>query len=179
MKKPCTFEMVKRAMEEALADHMRDGAADYAAQAKASRVGDRIEIQIPIDEETYRRLVGDGVSGSWMDEWQRGEPDLDDESVEWLRTRPGAVQQLMLRFPPSCIVRAVDGKQLLCPAPGTHGIVTSYSEPSEEKPKGLVSVRDGPYGSVRHQCLPEWLEVVGYWKGLTPERLKKILEVKP
>ena len=108
----------------------------------------------------------------WVAEWVRGEWVEDTESIAWLKDRPPVIKEMMLIFPPSCVVRA--NQRLHCPAPGGFGIVTSYFEPCEEKPSGLISVRNGPEGDTRHQCQPEWLEVVAYWQGITPERLCEI-----
>lgn len=114
------------------------------------------------------------VDQSWIEEWQAGAPDLPDDAVEWLRSRPACIHALMIEFPPSCIVRA---KLPLCiPSYGTRGIVTSYSEPSDEYPHGLISVRQSPTAGVRGQCDPGALIVVGYWRGVTPDVVRKLLE---
>jgi hypothetical protein len=109
----------------------------------------------------------------WVAEWLKEVAWVEDaESIAWLKDRPPIIKEMMLKFPPSCVVKA--NRPLHCPAPGGFAIVTSYFEPSEEKPNGLISVRNGPEGDTRHQCQPEWLEVVGYWQGVTPERLQHI-----
>jgi hypothetical protein len=109
----------------------------------------------------------------WQEEWQEGCIDVSDADCAWLCSRPESIKNLILRFPPSCLVR---GKvDLLCPARGSVGIVTSYFEPSEEYPYGTVSVRPGPEADKRFACDPDWLEVVGYWRGLSHERIKAIL----
>jgi hypothetical protein len=55
------------------------------------------------------------------------------------------------------------------PAQGTVGVVTSYFE------DGTVSVRQNPDSEHRARCEPEWLEVVGYWRGLTPEVMAALI----
>jgi hypothetical protein len=47
--------------------------------------------------------------------------------------------------------------------------VTSYYD------DGALSVRQSPGADTRAVCDPEWLEVVGYWNGITPERVREIL----
>ena len=105
----------------------------------------------------------------WFRPWIAGEYNYDPQDIEWVRSRPDSVKALMLAFPPSCVVRAVDGRKLYCPAPGHLGIVTSYIK------GGTLTVRDGPDGGVRFECQPDWLEVVGYWSGLTPQIMAEIL----
>lgn len=109
----------------------------------------------------------------WIEEWQQGEWEADDASLHWLHTRPQFIKEMMIKFPPSCLVKA--NRPLHCPQEGTVGIVTSYNEADIEHPNGKLSVRQFPDATVRSQCLPEWLEVVGYYKNLTPERIKEIL----
>ena len=121
----------------------------------------------------------------WTEEWQRGDMEPADfaEGASWMRSRPESVKALMQRFPPAALVSAKDGKALRCPAPGDVGIVTSYHEPHPDDsceaclgaPEGLIGVRDGPTGSVIHHCRPEWLEVVGFYKGMTAERVTSLL----
>ena len=113
----------------------------------------------------------------WQDEWQEGNLELDAESIEWIRSRPGTIKSLMIKFPPSCIVRSDQG--LRCPALGCDAIVSSYFEPDDEHPNGMVSVRPYPDADFKCQCRPEWLKVVGYYKGLTPERIKEVLSQNP
>jgi hypothetical protein len=109
----------------------------------------------------------------WTKEWQEGEWEMDEEAIEWLRNLPTSVHPLLLKFPPSCLVKA--NTELLCPAPGEIGIVTSYTEPDEKCPEGQISVRQSPEAGIRMQCRPEWLEVVGYYKGITPDVIKLLL----
>lgn len=111
----------------------------------------------------------------WRAEWEKGPWEQDDEAIRWLRARPESLRQLVLRFPPSCIVRAIATTGLRCPAPGTVGIVRHWREPSADRPEGLIGVLSHPEGRIVHDCRPEWLEVVGYYKGLTPDVLGALL----
>lgn len=111
---------------------------------------------------------------SWVAEWQSGTIDFDKDTIAWIRSRPDSIRSLMLKFPPSCLVR---GKiSLMCPAVGSLAIVTSYIEPDEENKEGLLTVRDSPKGDIKYHCKPEWLEVVGYYKGLDFYKIKDVLE---
>lgn len=51
-----------------------------------------------------------------------------DEFVEFVRSRPPAVQALAREWPPGCVVKTRPGVVLLIPAPGIEGVVTSYYE---------------------------------------------------
>lgn len=107
------------------------------------------------------------VLQDWVAEWQAGTFDRNQEALDWMRSRPATVKVLMVQFPPSCLVAAT--RPLRCPAPGTVGIVRTYFD------NGDVSVVQHPTSGVRAKCHPDWLEVVGYWRGLTPELVKEIL----
>ena len=102
----------------------------------------------------------------WVSDWLNETGELDSSGIDWMRSRPESIKELMLRFPPSCVVCHARG---LLTADEGYAIITSYSE------DGLVSVRPSPDASVRGQVDPEELEVVGYWHGLTPERVAEIL----
>jgi hypothetical protein len=57
----------------------------------------------------------------------RSDPQWD-EFVEFVRSRPAAIQRLMLIWPPYAMVRAKKDVTLLIPAPGVDGYVGSYVE---------------------------------------------------
>lgn len=96
----------------------------------------------------------------WTDAWMKGEPPAVATVGAWLRARPLELRPLMIRFPPSCLVRAKLGVRLMVPAPGVVGIVSSYLE------NGHVTVRESPTSALRAECDPNDLEVVGYWRGV-------------
>lgn len=102
------------------------------------------------------------------------------DNYTWLRTRPPAVQKLMLRFPPSCVVRARPGKTLRLPAPGRKAVVSSYME----KEDGTVNLTVLDYDvwagfaeepAVRAECDPEWLTVESYLGNMTPDWVRRVL----
>lgn len=106
---------------------------------------------------------------SWVESWTKPMPaNVVEEGRQWMRERPDCIKELMIKFPPSCVVKAV--RTLVCPSPGRVGIVSSYFE------DGLISVRSTPDGDTNHQCNSEWLEVVGYRQGITPKVVKEILK---
>ena len=104
----------------------------------------------------------------WAQDHMAVKEELNAEAIDWIRSRPPVVRDLMLKFPPSCLVRA--NTPLRHPAPGVIGKVVSYLE------NGNVRVVDGPDGDVAAECQPHWLEVVGYWNGVTPDRVREILK---
>lgn len=109
----------------------------------------------------------------WRKQWEVGLVERPAEAARWLRGRSETVKELALRFPPSCIVRGLI--PLRCPSPGNVGIVSTYLERSDLYPLGRLGVLAHPEGRVVHGCCPEELEVVGYFKGLTPKLLAELL----
>jgi hypothetical protein len=108
----------------------------------------------------------------WVEDWRRpGEPPPD--AVEWIRSRPECLHVTMRAFPPNCVVRAK--VPLRIPAVGTCGIVTTYLAPNDVFVGVRLTVRQTPSSVLRAECYPADLEVVGYWRGLTPEFIDKVL----
>lgn len=110
----------------------------------------------------------------WREDWERGPWDQNGDTIRLLRTRSEAVKQLVRRFPPSCVVRAVI--RFGFPAPGQVGIVRQWHEPGPDRPEGSVGVLAHPQGSISYDCEPGWLEVVGYHRGLTTEIVAALLQ---
>lgn len=114
--------------------------------------------------------------------WCAGEQPQNDAAIDWLRSRPAYMRELMIRFPPSCVVQSAPGHVHHIPAPGTLGVLISWYEPGERNPNGLMNIlqledaleNDSRKQYTAGQCLPEHLAVVAYWKGWTPERMKKL-----
>jgi hypothetical protein len=113
------------------------------------------------------------VKPGWEEDWQRGDWAHDQSAIDWLLSRPEPIQKLLLRFPPSCLVRA--NRPLKCPLPKTVGIVVSYIDPDEGHTEGMVTVRQHPEGGFRAVCRPEWLEVVGFHRGMDHEWILRVL----
>lgn len=111
-----------------------------------------------------------------IEQLQKMPYEADREVEEWIRTRPPAVQKLMVKFPPDCLVKAKKGKSLMAPSPGKVGIVCSWIESKDGSHKGQVTVVDYDGGFTRGVCEPRWLEVVGYTAGMTPAKIKEIIK---
>jgi len=111
----------------------------------------------------------------WVKEWLEEPLEPDQESIEWMRSRPDSIKALMVRFPPSCLVRA--NRPLHIPAPDSVGIVQSYYE------NGELGVIQGPdvLVPIRAQCKAEWLELVACRPPVDREWVNEILGewVKP
>lgn len=106
----------------------------------------------------------------WVKDWlSNPKSEWPADAVEWIRTRPRSVQELLVRFPPGCLVRAKPEKQLMVPAPGTLGIVLSYYE------NGGVSVLQGPDSPIRVQCEADWLELAACRAGQEPDDVRRVL----
>lgn len=95
---------------------------------------------------------------------------MTDEQRAWVQERPPAIHALMIRFPPCCEVRA--NRPLVCPAPGETARIASYTEGGE------VSVTFDR-GESRAFCKPDWLEVVSYADGMTPDDVRAALQPVP
>jgi hypothetical protein len=111
-------------------------------------------------------LLGQPWVADWVNEPRAEWPE---HAVEWVRTRPRSVQELLVRFPPGCLVRSVPQKHLMVPAPGTLGIVLSYNE------DGTVTVLQSPDSEVRVQCEADWLELAMCRQGQEPADVKRVL----
>lgn len=97
-----------------------------------------------------------------------GVSHMDDETREWIRSRPPEVQESMKRWPPVCRVRAKADKMLHVPAPGVIGRVVSWYE------NGNLGVVAEGGGELRGECEPGWLELVEY-DTLTPAGIEEAL----
>ncbi len=97
---------------------------------------------------------------------------MDDQTREWIRTRPKSVQDVLRRFPPGCLVKATT--TLMVPRQGTVGRVVSYFE------DGSVSVQqayeDDDLFHTRGQCETNWLELVGWVDGCGPDDVAAVLD---
>ena len=94
------------------------------------------------------------------------------EGIDWIRSRPKCLHDLMVAFPPSCFVKATI--DLRVPGPGKIGQVISYVEKKDGSPPNL-RVREVPDGNIGAECEPGWLEVTEYWEHCTPEFVKMAL----
>jgi len=76
------------------------------------------------------------------------------EMRAWLDALPPVVREVADRFPPGCLVRAVEGRVLVCPGLGELAIVDRYDE--NEDGSVSVGVRGVLFSSY---CDPDWIEL--------------------
>jgi len=107
------------------------------------------------------------VDQSWVKDWA-GKPTQfqKDTIVSWLTLQPKEWRELLVAFPPFCTVRAK--KELEVPCLYSLGIVTGYDS------DGRLLVRQDPHSEPE---LVSWedLEVVGFWKELSPNMVDRFL----
>ena len=106
--------------------------------------------------------VADQIWGSWVEPYVWSE-----EAKIWLRERPPEIVEMMLKFPPDAKVKGT--RPLDCPKPWEVAIVVSHFD------SGLVSVAV-PGRPLKAQCEQDWLRVIDYRKGMTPDDIRRILE---
>ena len=108
------------------------------------------------------------IQPKWVSEWIGPDQKFehDEETIEWIKSRPDSIKELMLKFPPSCVVKS---DIPLHTADNRYGIITSYSE------DGDVSIRSHPDANIRGWVKIEHLTVVDYWGGITPEVIRNII----
>ena len=90
------------------------------------------------------------------------------EVLGWIRSRPASLHETLIAFPPNCVV--VPLRALVVPERA--GIVVSYFEPGSSCVPPSVSVCEGPEGDTRGECDLNWIRVIGYWRGITPEKVR-------
>ena len=109
----------------------------------------------------------------WIEEWVDGDVQVSPMIADWMRNRPSLTQETMLKFPPSCVVRKKGGGPIHCgdlTAIGEIAIVSGY-DPED----GDLLLRSDPESGVFHKHPPADLEIVGYFRGLTPAKVRAAL----
>ena len=112
-----------------------------------------------------RSISSIDMTPSWVDTWLQEKQDIDQEDIKWLRSLSNNIKELMIKFPPSYVVKS---NIPLHTADNGYGIVSSYSE------DGMLTIRANPDADIRGFVDPKHLTVVGYWNNMTPERIKTI-----
>jgi hypothetical protein len=110
----------------------------------------------------------DVIDQTWVPEWaQRFATKAESLTMKkWLKEAPPEWHAILQRLPPMCIVRGTLKNEV--PFPYSIGIVTGYLEGDR------VLVRQEP--SSEDVSVPAGdLTVVGYWSGLTPDVVRRIL----
>lgn len=103
----------------------------------------------------------------WFDNHTR-EDEIPATTIAWLTSLPERSISLIKKFPPSCVVIAKH--PLAVPGEGKLGIVVNCNE--KELKVIHCEVDDNGFAGM---CDPKDLEIIGYWKGLTPEKVETIL----
>lgn len=106
----------------------------------------------------------------WVEHWLTTPLTAGESQIAWIRSRPLCIKELMVQFPPLCLVKAKPEQLLMIPSPGSVGIIVSYVE------NGEVSVQDSPESAYRALCKTNWLEVVGYKTPMTPAWVLRVLK---
>lgn len=125
----------------------------------------------------YDQMVRDAaaarINQPWVQEYLSKPMTTEGLAVlrEWVLEMPPQVQQLLLRFPPGCLVSTKPGVKLAVPQPGTCGFVVSYSDDATE-----LSVMQSPDATLRACCKVGELILVGCPHGTEPEDIRRILE---
>jgi hypothetical protein len=85
----------------------------------------------------------------------------------------------LVRFPPGCEVQARVGKVLGVPAPGRKAVIHCYTEKGGGG--GMLKLVDyevahgRPGPQVIAECDPDWVEVVQYEDGWTPDVVRAVI----
>lgn len=140
------------------------------AERRARNTGESFEeaLKHVVDVDAMMSADAEADDQSWVAAWIADVEWVPNaEASSWIRSRPSDIQELMIKFPPSCVVTSL--ASLRIPAPGTAGIVVGYSSPD------TLSVIQSPTSRFRAYCNASDLEVLGYWQGWTPERVRAVL----
>ncbi len=98
----------------------------------------------------------------WAQVHVRGDFELSPEALAWMRSRRPLVQALMLQFPPRCLVRVGAG--------GDIETVIGYHA------AGWLHLSSGLMAPRVRWARAEYAELVDCWRGLTPERVREVLD---
>jgi hypothetical protein len=108
----------------------------------------------------------------WVEKYRAADQDLGPGGIEWLRQQPGVLQEVLVRFPPMCLVRARRPMQI--PAPGEIAFVQAATTLVDGQPVLIVGSGMEP-DAPRGECKPADLEYVGAFGRVTPERVAEVL----
>jgi hypothetical protein len=137
------------------------------------------DVPLTNDECPVCFSISEAGNQDWTTEWQSGAhgQELFDELRLWGLTLNDTVRQLSYRFPPNCLVKSKPGKTLLVPQPESIGIGLGVRETQREDGGYdlTVMVSQSPDSGLRAECDPEDLEVVGYWKDFTDDKIRALL----
>lgn len=104
------------------------------------------------------------VTGSWDEHVPN--PEDRERTFAWLRSRPAPVRASLKLFPPSCIVTAI--APTILPGYGGIAVVAGYGDDGV-----ILSVMPGSQHKMH--APPAALQVIGYMRGWTSERVAAVL----
>lgn len=95
------------------------------------------------------------------------------DGKEWMRSRPECLRSILIKFPPSCVVKIIDPTHHCA---GELGIVVMYRVLSDHEDE-VVGIDLGlACDKWKHRAFPNQCEVLEYWNNLTPEAVMEILD---
>lgn len=100
--------------------------------------------------------------------------NLDDESLQWMRSRPDSVKQLMRRFPPACLVRFTEAAAICADHADEKDEVLMVVSYSEDDTIGVA--KSYAKADRRVHVAPEHVEIVGFSNGQDREWVAGILD---
>jgi len=118
-----------------------------------------------------------GLDQSWAQDWGTGDWRQKPNAaamLKWLRESPKEARDIILRFPPECIVRALPGERLRVPHGGTVGVVSGYTLDPRTR-RMMLAVKQSPTSGAAAEVPMDKVEVVGYHAGFTAEEVQRIL----
>lgn len=97
---------------------------------------------------------------------------VSEEAIEWIRSRPESVKEMMRRFPPSCVVRVLVPRCCGVES-GDLMVIHGYNEDGKTL---VIRHRDGHGDVAVHRASMDSVEYVSPWEDLTPELVREILK---
>lgn len=115
----------------------------------------------------------DTILPEWFEDYTRDDNmPLPPWAREWILSRPPAIHEVMIAFPPNSVVRAREGFSSAVLRPTRVGLIPGYREYADGVDIHVLS------GGLMACCKPEWLELIGCHAGITPEVIKAVLRLK-
>lgn len=113
--------------------------------------------------------MSDVILPAWYADHVKIHGDISAPQFAFIITRPRAVQQLFLRFPPGCVVRHVPT--------GDFGVAKGFVAGDTDKPGMLVAPNPRTKDRAHWKEHPlDEIEVVGFWNGVDGPYVEGILD---
>jgi hypothetical protein len=104
---------------------------------------------------------------AWVEQYERDNYPMPEGAGDLLRALKPEVQEVAKRFPPLCLVRAAEGRELTCPAPGLVAFVRGYGVEDGEVVLEVSAYLEPNAPKVNTR--PTWVERVACRGSVTPE----------